>query len=150
MDWELLERSNIMYATSGWRSTVYVWVNGGKREYKQKQYLLWKLRDLLEIINGCEIITIENLLSFTEAFDYEVSFHQMYNFLKMHKDVTYKSDITLFLFMWSLRKRFILSERNKFKYEVKWYYHRLLTIWLKGTHAIRVKRVTCLETARDV
>ena len=58
-------------------------MDGGKREYKQKRYLLWKLRDLLEIINGSKIITNENFPSFTEAFEHELSlFHQMFNFLK--------------------------------------------------------------------
>ena len=68
-------------------------MDGGKREYKQKRYLLWKLRYLLEIINGSKIITNENFPSFTEAFEHELSFHQMFNFLKIHKDVAYNSEI---------------------------------------------------------
>ena len=54
---------------------------------------LWKPRDLLEIINVSKIITNENFPSFTEAFEHKLSFCQMYNFLKMHKDVAYNSDI---------------------------------------------------------
>ena len=68
-------------------------MDGGKRECKQKQYLLWNLRDLLEIINGSKIIANENFHSFTEAFDHELSFRQMYKFLKIHKEVAYNSDI---------------------------------------------------------
>ena len=79
---------HITYTTSGRRDPVYVGMDGGKREYKEKRYLLWKLRDLLEIINGSKIIISENFPSFTEAFEYEFSFRQMYNFLKMHKEVT--------------------------------------------------------------
>ena len=87
-----LERSDITYTTPGKRNTVYVGMPGGKREYKQKRYLLWKLLDLLEIINGSKIISNEKFPSFTEAFEDELSFRQMYNFLKMHK-VAYNSDI---------------------------------------------------------
>ena len=88
-----LERSDITYTTPGRRGTVYVGMDGGKREYKQKRYLLWKLRDLLEIINGSKIITNENFPSFTEAFEHEFSFRQMYNFLIIHKEVAHNSDI---------------------------------------------------------
>ena len=52
-----LERSNITYTTPGKRDTFYVGMDDGKREYKQKRYLIWKLCDLLEIINGFKIIT---------------------------------------------------------------------------------------------
>ena len=64
-------------------------MDGGKREYSK----LWKPRDLLEIINVSKIITNENFPSFTEAFEHKLSFCQMYNFLKMHKEVAYNSDI---------------------------------------------------------
>ena len=50
-------------------------------------------RDLLEIINGSKMITIDNFSSLAEVYEHELSFSQMYNFLKMYKDVTNKSDI---------------------------------------------------------
>ena len=52
-----------------------------------------ELRDLLEIINGSKSITNENFPSFTEAFEHETSFRQMFNFVKMHKEMAYNSDI---------------------------------------------------------
>ena len=54
---KFLKISYITYRTPGWRDTVYIEIYGGKREYKQKQYLLRKLRDLLRIITGSKIIT---------------------------------------------------------------------------------------------
>ena len=69
-------------------------MHGVKSEYKQKRYLLLKLRDLE--INVSKIITNENFPSFTEAFGHELSVRQTYNFLKMHKEVALKSsDILL-------------------------------------------------------
>ena len=93
MDWDL-ERSVITYTTPRRKDTVYVGMGSGESEYQQKWYLLWKLFDLLEIINGSKIITNENFSSFTEAFENDLSFLQMYNFLKMHKEVAYNSDIS--------------------------------------------------------
>ena len=46
-------------------------MDGGKKDYKQKRFLPWKHRDLLEIINGSKIITNENFPSFTEGFEHE-------------------------------------------------------------------------------
>ena len=66
-------------------------MDGGKREYKQKRYLLWKLPDLLEIIDGSKIITNENFPSFVEAFQHVLSFRPVYDFLKMHKEVAYST-----------------------------------------------------------
>ena len=47
-----LEGSDITHKTPGRRDTVYVGMDCGKREHKQKQYLLWKLGDLPKIISG--------------------------------------------------------------------------------------------------
>ena len=92
-----LERSDITYTTPGRRDTVYVGMDGDKREYKQERYLIQKLRNLLEIINGSKIIINENFPSLTEAFEHELSFRQMLNFLKMHKEKVYYSYMPLFL-----------------------------------------------------
>ena len=62
-----LERSDNTYTIPGRRDTVYVGMDGGKREYKQKRSLIQKLGDLLKIINGSRIITNENFSSFTET-----------------------------------------------------------------------------------
>ena len=67
-----LERSDITYTTPGRRDTVYVGMDGDKREYKQERYLIQKLRNLLEIINGSKIIIIslhsQKLLSMNYHF----------------------------------------------------------------------------------
>ena len=69
-----LERSDITYTTPGRRDNFYVGMNGGKWEHKLKRYLFWKLRDLLEIINGSKIITNENFPSLTEGLKHESHF----------------------------------------------------------------------------
>ena len=84
-----LETSGITYTTVGRMDNVYVGMDVIEREYKQNRYLLWKLRDLLEITNWSKIITNENFLSFTEAFKDELSLRQVYNFL----EISYNSDI---------------------------------------------------------
>lgn len=87
----VLERADITYTTPGRRDAIYVGMDGGKRRYKQKRYLLWKLRDLLEIINGST--SNENFLSFPETFEHKLSFRQLYDFLKVHKEIFWNGKI---------------------------------------------------------
>ena len=63
-----LERADITYTTPGRRDTVYIGMDHGKSQYKQKRYLLWKIRDLLGIINALKVITNEQYASFPETF----------------------------------------------------------------------------------
>ena len=112
-----LERSEITYTTPGKRDTVCIGMNDGKRESKQKWYLLWKFRELLETINGSKIITNDNSPLFTEI-EHLLSFCQIYNFLKIHKEVAYNSDIPHSSSLCEVCKN-ALVERNKINFEVK-------------------------------
>ena len=40
------------YANPGWTNNVYVGKVNGEWQYLLRQYLLWLLRDLLEVVNG--------------------------------------------------------------------------------------------------
>ena len=63
-----LERANIIYTTLGRCDTAYVGMDHSKRQYKQKRYLLWKIRHLLGIINTSKVITNEQHASFPKTF----------------------------------------------------------------------------------
>ena len=82
-----LEKADITNTTPGGRDTVYVGMDHGKRQSKQKRYLLWKIRDLLGIINATKVITNEHYACFPETFQRDLSFRQMYEFLKGHKEL---------------------------------------------------------------
>ena len=112
-----LERLEITHTTPGKRDTVCVEMNDGKWESKRKWYLLWKFRELLEIINGSKIITNDNSPSFTEI-EHLLSFCQIYNFFKIHKEVAYNSDIPHSSSLCEVCKN-ALVERNKINFEVK-------------------------------
>ena len=88
-----LESADITYTTPGRRDTVYVGMDHGKRQYKQKRYLLWKIRDLLGIINASKVINNEQYASFPETFQRDLSFRQLYEFLKGHKELAWNDQI---------------------------------------------------------
>ena len=52
--------------------------------YLQKLYLLWNIRDILDIPNGSGKIDAGNW--FQKAFETSLSFTQLCNFLKMHNE----------------------------------------------------------------
>ena len=62
------------------------------------------------MINGSKIITNESFPSFSEAFERELSFRQMYNFIKMHQRWLTTVTPTLFLFTKICQKRFTFTK----------------------------------------
>ena len=69
----------------------------GKENGKSKifpiRYLLWTIRDLLEIINGCSGIVQSEIDDFTAIFDRILTFRQLYKFLKKHKEFVFNKGI---------------------------------------------------------
>ena len=49
---EFLNRSDISYTNPGRKDNVYIGKLNGESQYKQRQYLLWPLRDILLMANG--------------------------------------------------------------------------------------------------
>ena len=64
----------------------------GEKFFAQKHYLLWQLRDLLSILNGSTVVKV-NAPNFRVAFEHEISFTQMYDFLKSKKEYFYNRNI---------------------------------------------------------
>ena len=86
-------RADLIYTMPGRRNTVYVGMDYGKRQYKQKRYLLWKTRDLLGIKNISKVITTEQYASSPEKFQRYLSFRQLCELLKGHKEVAWNDQI---------------------------------------------------------
>ena len=83
-----MEKADIIYTTPGRCNTVYVGLDHGKRQYKQKRYLLlWKIRDLLGIISASKVVTNEQYTPFPETFQRDLSIRQLYQFLKGNKEL---------------------------------------------------------------
>ena len=61
MDWWLCRKIRHYIHNSLKKGIVYIGMDGDKREYKPKRYRLWKLIDVIEIINGSKITTNDNL-----------------------------------------------------------------------------------------
>ncbi|XP_066916722.1 uncharacterized protein [Clytia hemisphaerica] len=92
---DFLERSDMTYINPGKKDHVYIGKIDGVSQYVQKQYLLWTLRDTLDIINGNDEIRREkrNENSFQDMFGKKLSFARLYNFFKVHKQYVWNRDI---------------------------------------------------------
>ena len=92
-DWliKLLARADMTYTNPGRKDNVYIGIKDGERIYKQKLYLLWTLRDLFEIVNGSGKIKLDD--TFFKRFGKEITFSQLYDFLKAHKEYAWNKNI---------------------------------------------------------
>ena len=88
-DWmiEFLSPSDMTYTNPGRQVNVYIGKVGGERKYLPRQYLLWTLRDLLDIINRTES-------NFVSTFSEKLTFSQLCDFTKTHKQFIYNKDIS--------------------------------------------------------
>ena len=90
-DWmiEFLSRSDMTYTNPGRQGNVYIGKVDGERKYLPRQYLLWTLKDLLDIINGSEL----HSSNFVSTFSEKLSFSQLYDFIKSHKQFVYNKNL---------------------------------------------------------
>lgn len=85
------ERPDITYTTPGRKDQRYLGKKDGESQYTQVRYLLWNLQDLLDILNGCAMT--ESGESFQARFSKKISFRQMYEFVKSHREFVFNKDI---------------------------------------------------------
>ena len=90
-DWmiEFLSWSDMTYTNPDRQDNVYIGKVDGERKYLPRQYLLWTLKDLLDIINGSEL----HSSNFVSTFSEKLSFSQLYDFIKNHKQFVYNKNI---------------------------------------------------------
>ena len=111
---------DIMYINPGRKDNMYITKVTGIWKYIQKCYLLWKLRDLLSIINQVDIKGMMMAETYWDSFSYELSFTLLYGFIKAHKQFVFNRDIpqgsclyevfeNICLLAKGLNKRFCLS-----------------------------------------
>ena len=56
-----------------------------------KRYLLWTIREIFEIVNGSDII--DSCETFQDRFQKKLTFRQLYDFLKFHKEYIFNRSI---------------------------------------------------------
>ena len=61
---------------------MYIGKLDGVKQYEQKRYFLWPLRDVLDVWNGSVVNQSE---TYTERFAGKLAFSMFCNFIKMHK-----------------------------------------------------------------
>ena len=83
---DYLERPEMCYTNPGRKDNVYIGKINGTKQYVQKRYLLWTLRDALGILNNQED-------GFHINFEEELSFGIFYRFIKRKKQFVYQRDI---------------------------------------------------------
>ena len=86
-----LDRPDISMMNPGKKDHVYVGKHNGVKKYEQKRYLLWPLRDLLEILHGNDNEDTDT--TYSDLFDEKLSFSLFYRFLKEYKQYIHNNHI---------------------------------------------------------
>jgi len=89
---EFTNRPDIIYTTPGKKDQVYMGKVDGEKVFKQKRYFLWTLNELLDIANGCSVASNTDN-SFVDVFGRKLSFRQLYDHVKQHKELVYNKNI---------------------------------------------------------
>ena len=87
-DWliNFLGRSDMKFTNPGGKDNKYITKVNGERIYLPKQYLLWTLRDILDIVNG-------ESSNFQTTFSEKLTFSQLYDFIKANKQFVFNNKI---------------------------------------------------------
>ena len=86
---EFLSWSDMTYTNPGRQDNVYIGKVDGQWKYLPQQYLLWTLKDSMDIINGSEL----HSSNFVPTFPEKLSFSQRCDFLESHKQFVYNKNM---------------------------------------------------------
>ena len=90
---KFLDRPDSTYTIPGKNNQRYVGKENGKSVFVPIKYLLWNIRDLLNIANGCSLANEIDTYSFPKVFGKQLTFRQLYAFLKSRKELVFNRDI---------------------------------------------------------
>ena len=90
---EFMEKDDVTYTNPGRKDQRYIGKENGKSKFVPIRYLLWTLRDLLEMVNGCSLVVEDGFDSFSDIFLKKLTFRQLYHFIKSRKQFVYNRDI---------------------------------------------------------
>ena len=71
---EFMERPNVTYTNPGRKDQQYIGKENRKSKFVPIRYLLWTLRDLLDMVNECSLVVEDGFNSFCDIFEKKTNF----------------------------------------------------------------------------
>ena len=90
---EVLGRNDLKYTNSGRSDNVYIGKIDVERQHLPRQYLLWSLKYLHDILNGTSPLIGQAPPNFQTTFSEKLTFSQLYDFIKNHKQYIHNKNI---------------------------------------------------------
>ena len=91
---DTLDRADFTYVNPRRKDHIYIGKKDRKHQYCQKRYLLWNLRDLLDILNGNEVAgSTTGVKTFVGRFEKPLPFSLLHNFIRNHRQFIYNQNI---------------------------------------------------------
>ena len=150
-DWmvEFLSRSDMTYINPGCQDNVYIGKVDVERKYLCRQYLLWTLKDLLDMINGIELHSSNFVSTFLEM----LSFSQLNDFIKSHKRFVYNKNIPHTSCLCDTCENVVLLAKSLNNYndsqlQLVFLKHRMIS--LKNTAVHLMTKTVCLMIVQNV
>ena len=140
---EFLNQCDIRETSLGCKNHVYFGKFNGERKYKQRQYLLWTLRDILSMA----ISNTSSEQSFEIRFGRELIFSQLYDSLKLHKEYTFNSNISHTSRLCEICENSSLFAKglNNRKKIFKENFHQTHMTWQKNLVVTMTRAIVCLK-----
>ena len=110
-----LNRPDISCTTPGRKDNVYVGIFNKENKFVQKRYLLWTIREILDIINGSKLLESSEGDKFCFKFGKDITFRQLYDLLKRHKQYIFNTKIPQWSCLCEICKKahFLVNGLNK-------------------------------------
>ena len=85
------ERPDITRSSTRSKDNVYIGKVAGERTYLPVRYLLWTIKETQNIANHAD--KVETAETFINKFNKELTFRQIYSYLKKHKEIKWNAKI---------------------------------------------------------
>ena len=91
---QFLNRPDISYTTPARKDNVYLGKFDKVKKFAQKRYLLWSIRDIMDLINGPKIVESDSVMdTFELQFGKKLTFRQLYGLFKRNKQYIFNRKI---------------------------------------------------------
>ena len=91
---EFLNQPDISYTIPGRRDNIYLGKFSEVKNFAQKRYLLWTIRDIMDTINGSKIMESSSAMGTFEAqFGKKITYRQLHDLFKLNKKYIFNRKI---------------------------------------------------------
>ena len=147
---EKLDDPSVSITNPGRNDSIYLGKVNGVKHFEQKRFLLWPLRDLVDILNGNnEAAGGEE--TFPQKFGRNLRFTEFYKFVKKHKQYVFNSKIPHYNCLCEIcENTILLAARHSTSLHTRRRYQRIPTPSFNTIVARKKQMIACWDLVKTV